>query len=441
MDEPSSREHIDWTKVNQRMEPKAFDWLQRKAVAYLQNRTVYVMDVWAGYDKAYRMPVRVITETAWHALFVRNMFVRPKDEELPEHLPQFTVVHVPGMQADPVTDGVRSSTFIGLHMGAGMAVIGGTFYAGEIKKAVFTAMNYYLPLRGVLTMHSAANVGKDGRSAVFFGLSGTGKTTLSTDPNRALIGDDEIGCQFAPPSSLSLFSVAIRLTSQPVPLNSGSPPPPPSPARVDCSGSDTGVFNIEGGCYAKLIGLNRDAEPDIWRTTRQFGTIVENTIMNPVTRTLDLSDNSLTENTRAAYPLHCIANSRRDGMGGIPSTVVMLTCDAFGVLPPVSLLSPAQAEFWFLLGYTAKVAGTEVGVSTPIATFSACFGLPFMPLRPTVYSRMLREKIERHDVKVCSRPPNHTATARPCFRPWHVAMKRATVHINAHTQTQDTYVP
>lgn len=358
VDEPSSRDSIAWGDVNQRMTETTFDWLRRKATAYMQNRTVYVMDVFVGQDKEYRLPVRVITETAWHALFVRTMFIRPTDEELATHIPKFTVLHVPGMLTDPATDGVNSSTVIALNMGTGLSIIAGTFYAGEIKKCAFTAMNYYLPKQGVLSMHAAANIGEKGDTAIFFGLSGTGKTTLSTDPKRQLIGDDEHGW------------------------------------------SEKGVFNIEGGCYAKVIKLDQESEPVIWKTTRSFGTILENTIMDPVTRQLDLSDGSITENTRAAYPLHCIPNFKEDAQGGIPKNIFMLTCDAFGVLPPISRLTPAQAELMFLLGYTAKVAGTEQGVTKPSATFSTCFGLPFMPLQPTVYSKMLREKLLKDNVNV-----------------------------------------
>lgn len=358
VDEPSSRDSIAWGDVNQRMTETTFDWLRRKGTAYMQNRTVYVMDVYVGQDKEFRLPVRVITETAWHALFVRTMFIRPTDEELKTHVPKFTILHVPGMLTDPATDGVNSSTVIALNMGNGLAIIAGTFYAGEIKKCAFTAMNYYLPKQGVLSMHAAANVGEKGDTAIFFGLSGTGKTTLSTDPKRQLIGDDEHGW------------------------------------------SERGVFNIEGGCYAKVIKLDPESEPVIWKTTRSFGTVLENTVMDPVTRQLDLSDGSITENTRAAYPLHCIPNFKEDAQGPVPKNIFMLTCDAFGVLPPISRLTPAQAELMFLLGYTAKVAGTEQGVTKPSATFSTCFGLPFMPLQPTVYSKMLREKLHKDKVSV-----------------------------------------
>jgi len=360
--EPSSEDKISWGDINKSMTEDGFFWLNKKTNAYLQNRDVYVMDVFAGADERYRMPVRVVTENACHALFVRAMFIRPTDEELKTHKPEFTVIHAPGLQANPEFDEVRSETFIAMHFGKRRVLIGGTFYSGEIKKSIFSAMNYYLPQQGVLSMHASANIGtkgkSEGKTAVFFGLSGTGKTTLSADSERYLIGDDEHGW------------------------------------------SDDGIFNIEGGCYAKVIRLSREAEPEIWETTRRFGTILENVGIDPVHRRLDLSDASLTENTRAAYPIRYIPNHKPDGMGGQPSDVVMLTADAFGVLPPVSKLTPEQAQYWFLAGYTAKVAGTEQGVTEPEATFSACFGAPFMPLNPTVYAKMLGERIEKHNVRV-----------------------------------------
>jgi phosphoenolpyruvate carboxykinase (ATP) len=358
VEDETSKNNISWGDVNKPMKPEKFDWLSRKVTAFLQNRRVYVMDCYAGADPKYRLKIRVITETAYHALFARVMLIRPSDEELRGHDPDFTVIHVPNMFSNPAMDGTRSATFITLSFARNLALIGGTFYAGEIKKTVFSAMNYYLPLRGVLTMHSSANVGKDGRTAIFFGLSGTGKTTLSADPERELIGDDEHGW------------------------------------------CDDGIFNIEGGCYAKVINLNPKAEPDIYRTTQMFGTLIENVIMNPVTRRLDLGDGSLTENTRAAYPLDFIANFRREPISAHADNVIMLCCDAFGVLPPVSYLSPEQAQYYFLLGYTAKVAGTEQGVTKPTATFSACFGLPFMPLFPTVYAKLLKEKLLKHNTRV-----------------------------------------
>jgi phosphoenolpyruvate carboxykinase (ATP) len=362
VDEPSCHDKIAWGDVNKPMTEAAFDHLHRKVIAYYQNREVYVMDVYAGADPRYRMPVRVVTENAWHALFARAMFIRPPDNAFGDHKPVFTILHAPSMIADTQTDGTRSETFIGVHFGRGQVLIGGTHYAGEIKKSVFTAMNYYLPQKGVLSMHASANIGTkgkgDGKTAVFFGLSGTGKTTLSADPERLLIGDDEHGW------------------------------------------SDDGVFNIEGGCYAKVIKLSAETEPEIFATTRRFGTVLENVVMNKTTRRLDLSSDSLTENTRAAYPIKYIPNAKLDGIGGQPSDVVMLTADAFGVLPPIARLTSEQAMYWFLSGYTARVAGTEMGVKEPSATFSTCFGAPFMPLDPTVYAKLLGEKIKKHGVRV-----------------------------------------
>jgi phosphoenolpyruvate carboxykinase (ATP) len=358
----TSSEKVNWGDINRPMEPKDFSRLHRKVVSYFQNRDAYVMDVYAGADERYRMPVRIVTENAWHALFVRAMFIRPSDEEFVHFKPEFTVLHAPGLDADPEAENTRSETFISVNFDENIVLIGGTQYAGEIKKSVFSAMNYYLPQKGVLSMHASANIGirgqSEGKSAVFFGLSGTGKTTLSADPDRLLIGDDEHGW------------------------------------------SDDGLFNIEGGCYAKVIRLSRDSEPEIWETTRRFGTVLENVAMNETTRRLDLSDASLTENTRAAYPISYIPNHQPEGKGGHPSDIVMLTADAFGVLPPIARLSKEQAMYWFLLGYTAKVAGTEMGVTEPEATFSTCFGAPFMPLDPTVYANMLGAKIDKHQVRV-----------------------------------------
>jgi phosphoenolpyruvate carboxykinase (ATP) len=302
--------------------------------------------------------VRVATETAWHSLFARNMFIQARHDELESHRPEFTVLCAPGFHADPAIDGTRSEVFIVLHFGERLILIGGTQYAGEIKKSLFTVMNYLLPQRRVLSMHASANVGRAGDTTVFFGLSGTGKTTLSADPERALIGDDEHGW------------------------------------------SDEGVFNFEGGCYAKVIRLSRSAEPEIHATTRRFGTLLENVAYDPETGRLDLDDDSLTENTRAAYPLTHIPNARPNGRGGHPRHIVMLAADAFGVLPPIARLTAPQAMYHFLSGYTAKVAGTEKGVRTPEATFSACFGAPFMALSPVVYADLLGERIARHDVDV-----------------------------------------
>src|SRR5512139_3463671 len=356
--EPSSAERIWWGKVNRPLEPDAYARLRQRLLAYWQGRDLFVQDCFAGADPSYRLPIRIVTETAWHSLFARNMFIQAGVDDLQGHAPQFTVLCAPGFHADPEVDGTRSEVFVVIHFGERLVLIGGTQYAGEIKKSVFTVMNYLLPQRQVLSMHASANVGPGGDTAVFFGLSGTGKTTLSADPERALVGDDEHGW------------------------------------------SDRGIFNFEGGCYAKVIRLARAAEPEIYETTRRFGTVLENVAFDPATGRLDLDDDALTENTRAAYPLGHIPNARPDGLGGQPAHIVMLAADAFGVLPPVATLTPEQAMYHFLSGYTAKVAGTEKGVKEPEATFSACFGAPFMALSPVVYARLLGEKIARHEVGV-----------------------------------------
>jgi phosphoenolpyruvate carboxykinase (ATP) len=356
--EPSSADRIWWGKANRPMEPDAFATLYRRLLAYWQGRDLFVQDCFAGADPDYRLPLRVITETAWHSLFARDMFVRATAEELAGHVPQFTLIHAPSFHAVPEVDGTASEVFVVINFGQQLVLIGGTHYAGEIKKSIFTVLNYLLPQRQVLSMHCSANIGAAGDVAIFFGLSGTGKTTLSADPTRTLIGDDEHGW------------------------------------------SDKGVFNFEGGCYAKIIRLSPQAEPEIYETTRRFGTILENVGFDSETTRLDLDDDSLTENTRAAYPISHIANAKRDGLGGHPSNIIMLTCDAFGVLPPIARLTPAQAMYHFLSGYTAKVAGTERGVKEPTATFSTCFGAPFMALSPTVYADLLGEKIARHRVNV-----------------------------------------
>jgi phosphoenolpyruvate carboxykinase (ATP) len=356
--EPSSVDKVWWGKVNRPMEPESFDRLRLRFLAYWQGRDLFVQDCFVGADPKYRLPIRVVTETAWHSLFARNMFIQANPEELAMHVPEFTVLCAPGFHASPEIDGTRSEVFIVINFGAKLVLIGGTQYAGEIKKSVFTLMNYLMPQRNVLSMHSSANVGKDGDTTVFFGLSGTGKTTISADPDRALIGDDEHGW------------------------------------------SDLGVFNFEGGCYAKVIHLSKTAEPEIYATTRRFGTVLENVAFDPRTGRLDLDDESLTENTRAAYPLTHIGNAVGDGLAKHPRHIVMLAADAFGVLPPISRLTPDQAMYHFLSGYTAKVAGTEKGVTEPQATFSACFGAPFMALSPTVYARLLGERIARHKAQV-----------------------------------------
>ncbi|MDX1500726.1 MAG: phosphoenolpyruvate carboxykinase (ATP) [Thermoanaerobaculia bacterium] len=356
--EPGSERDIWWGKVNAPFEREVFDRIGKGMKRYLQERDVYVFNGYAGTDPDYRLRVRVITEYAWHNLFARNMFVRePDGRVLESHEPDFTVISAPGFQADPASDGTRSQAFILLDLGQRCVLIGGTAYAGEIKKSIFSVMNYYLPKRGVLTMHCSANYGASRDDvAVFFGLSGTGKTTLSADPQRTLIGDDEHGW------------------------------------------SDSGVFNLEGGCYAKVIRLSAAGEPEIYATTRRFGTILENVVVDPHTRRLDLDDDSLTENTRASYPVESLERVDVGGRAGHPRQVVFLTCDAFGVLPPIARLSEAQALYHFISGYTAKVAGTERGVTEPTATFSACFGAPFMPLHPGEYARMLGERLRRHGV-------------------------------------------
>ena len=357
--EPAS-DDVWWGKVNRPIERGAFEALRARVTERLAQRDLFVFDGYAGADPRYRLPVRVVTEQAWHNLFARNMFVREsRPEALRDFDPGFVVLSAPGAVADPAAHGTNSSTFIVLSLADRMALIGGTAYAGEIKKSIFTVMNYLLPRQGVLSMHCSANYG-EGRDdvALFFGLSGTGKTTLSADPSRTLIGDDEHGW------------------------------------------SEDGVFNIEGGCYAKVIRLSAEGEPEIFATTRRFGTILENVVMDPASRQLDLDDASITENTRSSYPIEQLANVDLDGVAGHPRAIVFLTCDAFGVLPPISRLSEAQAMYHFLSGYTAKVAGTERGVTEPCATFSACFGAPFMPLHPGRYAEMLGEKIRRHRTPV-----------------------------------------
>src|SRR5258706_2073610 len=351
VEETSTAAEIGWGEVNRPVSLEVFDRLLARVTAYLRGREVYVQDLFAGADPAYRLPVRIITEQAWHSLFSRNMFIRPGAQDLQTFAPQFTVIQAPRFFAEPARDGTRSEAFVMLNFARRLVLIGGTSYAGEIKKSIFSAMNFLLPARDVLPMHCSANIGPRGDTTVFFGLSGTGKTTLSADRGRTLIGDDEHGW------------------------------------------SKRSVLNFEGGCYAKVIRLDPKAEPEIYATTRRFGTVLENVVMNEATRELDLGDESLTENTRASYPIDFIPNASATGIGDLPSTVIMLAADAFGVLPPLSRLSPEQAMYHFLSGYTARVAGTEAGVREPQATFSTCFGAPFMPRPPTVYAGMLRERI------------------------------------------------
>jgi phosphoenolpyruvate carboxykinase (ATP) len=351
--ETSSEQKVFWGDVNKDFPQEKFNALKDRMMAHASGRELFVQDTFVGADARYRLPVRIITELAWHSLFARTMFINDLSVKTP-HRPEFTVINFPSFQADPDRDGTRSRTFILMDFSQRLVLIGGTSYAGETKKSVFTLMNYLLPQRGVMSMHCSANVGADGDVAIFFGLSGTGKTTLSADPERRLVGDDEHGW------------------------------------------SDDGVFNFEGGCYAKVIKLSAEAEPDIYRTTRMFGTILENVVFNPETREIDLDDARKTENTRASYPLTSIANIVPSGYAGHPRNIIMLTADAFGVLPPVSRLSAEQAMYHFLSGYTAKVAGTEKGVKEPEATFSTCFGAPFMVLHPGVYADLLGKKMAQH---------------------------------------------
>jgi phosphoenolpyruvate carboxykinase (ATP) len=356
--EPSSDAHIWWGKVNRPLDPAHFDLLKQDVLAHLADKELYVQDLHAGADATYRLPVRFVHELAWQNLFVRNLFIVPEADDLSGFQPEYTVITAPSFKADPARHGTRSETVIALNLGTKEVIVAGTSYAGENKKSIFTVLNYLLPLRGVLAMHCSANIGAKGDTALFFGLSGTGKTTLSSDPERRLIGDDEHGW------------------------------------------SDAGVFNFEGGCYAKMIRLSAEAEPQIYSTTRRFGTVLENVVMDPVTRALDFDSAALTENTRGAYPIEYIDNIAPGGVGGHPENIVMLTADAYGVLPPIARLSPESAMYHYLSGYTAKVAGTEKGVTEPSATFSTCFGAPFLPLNPNVYARGLGERIARHKARV-----------------------------------------
>ncbi|XBQ15184.1 MAG: phosphoenolpyruvate carboxykinase [Oceanicaulis sp.] len=349
-------ENTIWWDFNASMTPAHFDALWSDFKAHMAGRELFVQELFGGADERHRLPVRVVNELAWHSLFIRHLLRRPDRSELEDFAAEFTIVNLPSFKADPERHGTRSETVIAVNFAQRLVLIGGTSYAGETKKSVFTILNYLLPERRIMPMHCSVNVGEAGDSAVFFGLSGTGKTTLSADPKRKLIGDDEHGW------------------------------------------SPDGLFNFEGGCYAKMIRLSKEAEPAIFATTRMWGTVLENVVMDPVTRELDLDDATLAENSRGAYPLHYIPNSCDKNVCGHPSNLVMLTCDAFGVMPPIAKLTPAQAMYHFLSGYTAKVAGTEKGVTEPSATFSTCFGAPFMPRHPSEYGALLRELIAEHGV-------------------------------------------
>ncbi|WP_174525815.1 phosphoenolpyruvate carboxykinase [Sphingomonas adhaesiva] len=346
-----------WGKSNKPMDPAHFAALKADFLAALREKgDLFVQDLFGGSQPDHRVRVRVVNELAWHNLFIRTMLVRPDEADLKGFAPDYTIIDLPSFRADPARHGCRGETVIAVNLTEKLILIGGTKYAGEMKKSVFGILNYLLPTSGVMPMHCSANMGDDGRTAVFFGLSGTGKTTLSADPKRTLIGDDEHGW------------------------------------------SDDAVFNFEGGCYAKMIRLSADAEPEIFATTKRFGTVLENVVMDDVTRQLDLDDNSLAENSRGAYPIDFIPNTSERNMGGTPRNIVMLTADAYGILPPIAKLTPDQAMYHFLSGYTARVAGTEIGVTEPDATFSTCFGAPFMPRHPSVYGNLLKERIARGGV-------------------------------------------
>ncbi|MEJ2484758.1 MAG: phosphoenolpyruvate carboxykinase (ATP) [Anaerolineales bacterium] len=356
--EPSTEDNIWWGEYNRPISPAKFEEIYNRMLGFLQGRDIFVQDCYAGADLEYQLPIRIISEYAWHSHFSRNMFISPTNrEEFRQHVPDFTVICIPSFNAYESIDGTRTPTFIILNFEKRLAIIGGTAYGGEIKKSIFTVMNYLLPLQGVMTMHCSANEGHDEDTALFFGLSGTGKTTLSADPNRFLIGDDEHGW------------------------------------------NDKGVFNFEGGCYAKVIQLSSSAEPEIYQTTHTFGTILENVVFDPVTRKIDLDDEALTENTRASYPLEYISNAIPEKSGSHPKNIILLTCDAQGVLPPIARLNPEQTMYHFISGYTSKVGGTEVGLGEePEITFSACFGAPFMVHHPIFYADLLARKMDRYNV-------------------------------------------
>ncbi len=350
---------IWWGKINQPIAPHYFETIFQKMVSYFQGRDLFIQDMMVGAHPLYRLPIRIITEKAWHNLFSRNLFIRVSQENLPTHVPRFTIIHAPGFEAIPAQDGTNSKVFIVIDFERHLVLIGGTDYAGEIKKSVFTVMNYLMPQENVLSMHCSANFGDKGDVALFFGLSVTGKTTLSSDPERKLIGDDEHGWD------------------------------------------EDGIFNIEGGCYAKTIHLHADLEPLIWKAVHQFGTILENVVVDSATRMINFDDAALTENTRAAYPLDFLPDTAADGLGNHPENIFFLTADAFGVLPPITSLTHEQAIYYFLSGYTSKIAGTEKGLGRePQSTFSTCFGAPFLPLYPNSYAQLLGEKIKKYNTRV-----------------------------------------
>ncbi|NIO16106.1 MAG: phosphoenolpyruvate carboxykinase (ATP) [Deltaproteobacteria bacterium] len=356
VDEPSSSDRVWWGKVNQSISSEVYEHLRSRVLTYFQDRDVYVQELYAGANPKYRISLRLVSESAWHALFARTMFIREADRsKLDQFVPDYTIIHAPHFHAAPEEDGTRSEVFVILNFGRKEILIGGTQYGGEIKKSIFTLMNYLLPLKGILSMHCSANVGEqNGDTALFFGLSGTGKTSLSIDTARVLVGDDEHGW------------------------------------------GDDGIFNVEGGCYAKVIKISKEYEPEIFCSSQMFGAIMENVTIDSVTREIDFDDDSLTENTRAAFPISYLPNAAKTGISGHPEFIFYLTADAFGVLPPIAKLTPDQAIYYFLLAYTAKVAGTECGIKDPEATFSPCFGAPFMVHPPVVYAEMLGERIRKH---------------------------------------------
>lgn len=393
---PDGEDDIWWGKINRPIAPEKFEHIYLKLSAYLQGRDVFVQDVLVGAYPDYQVPVRVITEQAWHSLFARDLFIRPSIDSLNTQVPKFTVIQAPGLLADPSEDSTNTGTFIILDLMQKLIIIGGTSYAGEIKKGVFSVMNYLLPKLGVLSMHCSANVGQRGDVALFFGLSGTGKTTLSSDPERRLIGDDEHGW------------------------------------------GDQGVFNFEGGCYAKTIHLRKDLEPLIWSAARRFGTVLENVVIDPLSRQMDFDSDQLTENTRAAYPIDFVPNHVEEGYAGHPENIFLLTADAFGVMPPLAKLNREQALFYFLSGYTSKLAGTEKGLSQePQATFSTCFGAPFLPLHPKVYAALLGEKIARHKTQVWLINTGWTGGSYGIGHRIHLPYTRAMVRAALNGQLED----